>query len=144
MLARNENSHGGGWSLTSNGHGNGINGCCPAMETAMVVGGCWPPTDTAMELIVWPAVETTMVVGGCWPTVETPMVVGGCWPAMETTMVVASSRATMGTAMELHGCLQAMGTTMVSRASTYGKVLWAKLACCRKTETKRLAKKAWT
>ena len=45
-------SHGGVWSLTSNGYGNGINGCLPTMETVMVVGGCWPARDTAMELIV--------------------------------------------------------------------------------------------
>ena len=38
--------------LTSNGYGNGINGCLPTMETVMVVGGCWPARDTAMELIV--------------------------------------------------------------------------------------------
>ena len=45
-------SHGGAWSLTSNGDGNGINGCLPTMETVMVVGGCWPARETAMEVIV--------------------------------------------------------------------------------------------
>ena len=52
LLARHGDSHGDVWSLTSNGYGNGINGCLPTMETVMVVGGCWPARDTAMELIV--------------------------------------------------------------------------------------------
>ena len=37
--------------VTSNGYGNGINGCLPTMETVMVVDGCWPAMDTAMELM---------------------------------------------------------------------------------------------
>ena len=45
-------SHGGVWSLTSNGYGNGINGCLPTMETVLVVGCRWPAVNTAMELIV--------------------------------------------------------------------------------------------
>ena len=78
LLARHGDSHGGGWSLASNGYGNGIHGCWPAMETIMVVGGCWPAVDAAMDLMLagrqwrqpwWLLVVTAMelmVVGQNW------------------------------------------------------------------------------
>merc|ERR1712097_215495 len=62
------------------------------METAMVVGGCWPAIETASNgyshgiHFCWPAMDAAMVVSGCWPAMETAMVVGGCWPTMDTAM----------------------------------------------------------
>ena len=47
--------------MASSEHSNGINGCWPAMKTAMVVGSRWP------------AMETIMVVGGRWPAANTTM-----------------------------------------------------------------------
>ena len=47
LLARHGNSH-GGWLLAHNGHSQKVNGS--GMETTMVVSGCWPAMDTAMEL----------------------------------------------------------------------------------------------
>ena len=49
------------------------------METAAMVGGCWPKVDTAMEL------------DGCWPAREAVMVVGGCWPTMDTAMELVAA-----------------------------------------------------
>ena len=55
------------------------------METAMVVGGCWPAIETALVVLL----ASNGYSHGkhfCWPTMETAMVVGGCWPAMDAAM----------------------------------------------------------
>ena len=34
-----------------------------------------------------PGMETAVVVGGCWPRVDAAMELDGCWPAREAVMV---------------------------------------------------------
>ena len=69
------------------------------METAMVVGGCWPAIETALVVLL----ASNGYSHGkhfCWPTMETAMVVGGCWPAMDAVMELMA----VGQQGDSHGC----------------------------------------
>ena len=87
--------------LAHNGYSHGISGCWPAMETAMVMGDCWPTRDAALAFMVagqawrqpwwWVLLAHDRYghgISGCWPAMETSMMVGGVWPTRDTAMAL--------------------------------------------------------